>query len=182
MRERGPLSLAEVHPILQGVASALDYAHAQGLVHRDVKPSNVMLRPAEDSGQVDNLPYNAILTDFGIAKILTSDTGATATGMMMGTLDYMAPEQIRVSRQVDGRADVYSLGVVLYRMVTGELPFKGEHPSAVMLGHLQEPPPDPRKLAPDLPDRAAEAILHALAKDPEERFPTAGALAGEISR
>jgi serine/threonine protein kinase len=100
--------------------------------------------------------------------------------MMMGTLDYMAPEQIRVSRKVDGRADIYALGVMLYRMLTGELPFKGEHPSTVMLAHLQEPPPDPRELLPDLPERVAMAIMRAMAKDPDERFGTVGELAQKL--
>jgi len=173
MRESGPLGLARARSILQDLASALDYAHAQGLVHRDVKPSNVMLQ----SPLVEGAQQHAILTDFGIAKILTSDTGSTKTGTMMGTLDYMAPEQIRVSKDVDGRADVYALGVMLYKMLTGELPFKGDSPSAVMLAHLQEPPPDPRALAPDLPDSVATAILRAMAKNPDERYPAAGALA-----
>jgi serine/threonine protein kinase len=113
-------------------------------------------------------------------KILSSDTAATKTGMMMGTLDYMAPEQIRVSKEVDGRADVYALGVMLYHMLSGELPFKGDHPSAVMLGHLQEPAPDPRDLIPGLPDTVAEAILSALAKDPDERPVSPGDLAKAI--
>jgi hypothetical protein len=177
MNESGPMDLAQVRPILNDLAGALDYAHAQGLVHRDVKPSNVLLRSV---GRIGNPSYTAILTDFGIAKILGSDTGATETGMMMGTLDYMAPEQIRVSRQVDVRADIYAVGVMAYRMLTGEPPFKGEHPSTVMLGHLQDPPPDPRKLVPDLPERVAAAIVRAMAKDPDERFDTVGGLAEEM--
>jgi tRNA A-37 threonylcarbamoyl transferase component Bud32 len=170
MNESGPMELAQVCPILSDLASALDYAHTQDLVHRDVKPSNVLLREEKDG-------LSAILTDFGIAKILGSETGATETGMMMGTLDYMAPEQIRVSRKVDGRADIYAAGVMAYRMLTGELPFKGEHPSTVMLGHLQDPPPDPRKLVPGLPESVAIAILRAMAKDPDERFETVAELA-----
>jgi serine/threonine-protein kinase len=93
----------------------------------------------------------------------------------------MAPEQIRVSKDVDGRADVYALGVMVYRMLTGELPFQGEHPSAVMLGHLQEPAPDPRELVPGLPDNVADAILGALAKDPDDRPATSGDLAALIA-
>jgi tRNA A-37 threonylcarbamoyl transferase component Bud32 len=178
MSESGPMALAQAHSILDDLAGALDYAHAQGLVHRDVKPSNVLLQEKPDSSGKPG--FSAILTDFGIAKILGSDTGATETGMMMGTLDYMAPEQIRVSRKVDGRADIYALGVMLYRMLTGELPFKGEHPSTVMLAHLQEPPPDPRALLPDLPERVALAIMRAMAKDPDERFRTVGELAQEL--
>ena len=95
----------------------------------------------------------------------------------MGTLDYMAPEQVEGTRKVDGRADVYALGVMLYQMLTGELPFQGDWAGAVMLAHLQQPAPDPRALVPELPDDVATAILRAMAKNPGERYPTAGALA-----
>jgi serine/threonine protein kinase len=110
------------------------------------------------------------------AKIRTHDTGVTKTGMVMGTLDYMAPEQVRGARKVDGRADTYALGVMLYEMLTGELPFQGDNPGAVMLGHLQQPAPDPRTIVEDLPENVAIVILRALAKDPEDRYPTVGAL------
>ena len=176
IRENGPLPLEQVRLILRGVASALDHAHAQGLVHRDVKPSNVML---ETVGQID-LSHRVVLTDFGIAKILTSDTDATKSGMIMGTLDYIAPEQVKVSAQVDGRADVYALGAMLYQMLTGELPFKGDYAGAVMLAHLQQPVSDPRGLRPDLPDNVAHAIMRAMAKEPDDRFSTAGELAEAI--
>ncbi len=175
MREQGPLDLEQVRSIIADVAGALDYAHAQELIHRDVKPPNVMLQ--EKEGRQGKPEVMAILTDFGIAKILTGETAATKTGMMMGTLDYMAPEQVRSSDQVDGRADVYALGVMTYQMLTGELPFQGDNPGAVMLAHLQQPAPDPREIIPALPDQVAEAIGHALAKDPDERYPTAGAFA-----
>lgn len=170
VRETGPMPLAQVRPILRDIANALDYAHAQGVVHRDVKPSNVMLREGK----------TAILTDFGIAKIRARGTGATRTGMLMGTLDYMAPEQVRGARKVDGRADVYALGVMVYQMLTGELVFPADNPGAVMLAHLQQPAPDPRTLVPDLAENVAVAILRALAKDPDERYPTAGALADAV--
>ncbi len=173
IRQHGALPLAQARPILRDVASALTYAHAQGLVHRDVKPSNVMLRQ-------DKSGFSAVLTDFGIAKMLSSQTGATRSGMLMGTLDYMAPEQVRVSGEVDGRADVYALGVMLYQMLTGELPFRGDNPGAVVLAHLQQPPPDPRLLLPTLPDAVAQAILRALAKDPADRFATAEELAEAV--
>jgi serine/threonine-protein kinase len=173
LAERGRLPLAQALPIVRDVAAALDYAHAQGLVHRDVKPSNVMLcsKTAESKQKPE-----AILTDFGIAKILSHSSGATRTGAMIGTLDYMAPEQIRDAGEVDARADVYALGVMLFQMLTGRLPFSGASPGVVVLAHLSEPPPDPRMLLPELPDRVAHAILRALAKDPAERYQTAGAL------
>lgn len=100
--------------------------------------------------------------------------------MMMGTLDYMAPEQVQGARKADARADVYALGVMLYQMLTGVLPFCGDNPGAVMLAHLQQPAPDPRLLIPELPENVAAAILRAMAKDPDARHPTAGALAEAI--
>ena len=181
MRETGQMPLEQVRPLLRDLASALDYAHAEGVIHRDVKPSNVMLRTEKKPGfsvsAATKPGFSAILTDFGIAKIRASDTGATKTGMLMGTLDYMAPEQVEGTRKVDGRADVYALGVMLYQMLTGELPFQGDWAGAVMLAHLQQPAPDPRALVSELPDDVATAILRAMAKNPGERYPTAGALA-----
>ncbi|MCP4541766.1 MAG: protein kinase [Chloroflexi bacterium] len=173
VRETGQIPLEQVLPLLQDIANALDYAHAEGVIHRDVKPSNVML-------QKERGGTRAILTDFGIAKIRASDTGVTKTGMMMGTLDYMAPEQVQGARKADGRADVYALAVMLYQMLTGALPFCGDNPGAVMLAHLQQPAPDPRLLVPELPENVAAAILRAMAKDPDARHSTAGELAEAI--
>jgi eukaryotic-like serine/threonine-protein kinase len=99
---------------------------------------------------------------------------------MIGTLDYMAPEQIRAAGEVDARTDIYALGVMLFQMLTGRLPFTGENLGVVVLAHLHEPPPDPRALLPDLPAHVALAILRALAKDPVERYQTAGALAAQL--
>jgi len=166
-KKRFPLD--KVARISQQVASALDYAHQHGFVHRDVKPSNVML---EDE--------RAVLTDFGIAKLRAGDTGATKTGMLMGTLNYIAPEQIRSSGEVDFHADIYSLGVMVYQMLTGELPFIGDNPGNIMMAHLQQSPPDPRDLLPDLPKEAAQAILQALEKEPENRQATASDLTNAL--
>jgi eukaryotic-like serine/threonine-protein kinase len=177
LAERGPLPLAQALSILRDIASALDYAHAEDLVHRDIKPSNVML--SSITPEIGQTP-RAILTDFGIAKLLTPGSRATRTGAMIGTLDYMAPEQIRDAGEVDARADVYALGVMLFQMLTGRLPFTSESPAAVVLAHLSETPPDPRILLPALPDSVALAILCALAKDPAERYQTAGALVAAL--
>lgn len=190
LHENGPLPLEQATPLLHDIASALDYAHGQGLVHRDIKPSNVMLekKEAEGSRKQETLPSSAllppsslraVLTDFGIAKIVGGGTGTTKTAMV-GTLDYMAPEQIRASGEVDARADVYAFGVMAYQMFTGRLPFVGENPGAVLMAHLQQPAPDPRAARPDLPAAIAEAILRALSKDPDERYRRAGEMVGEM--
>ena len=163
------LSLDEVQCILSDLSSALDYAHERGLVHRDIKPSNVMLTREADGAT------KAVLMDFGIAKIQDSLTSLTGSGAI-GTIDYMSPEQIKESRQVDRRSDVYALGVLLYLMLTGELPFKG-NPAQILFAHLQQPVPDPRILVPDLPRTVAQALMKALAKTPDERFASAGELA-----
>jgi tRNA A-37 threonylcarbamoyl transferase component Bud32 len=172
VRSGGSLTLPELYSYVRDIASALDYAHAQGIIHRDVKPSNVMLQPVTATGK-EGAIQRAILMDFGIAKMIGGSTGLTRTGMM-GTLDYIAPEQIRASTDVDARADVYALGVMAYQMLTGELPFRGDNPGAVLIAHLQTPPPDPRKLMPNIPFAAAAAILRALAKEPEHRYDSAG--------
>ncbi len=150
---------------LEQIAAALDFAHERGVIHRDVKPANILLTPEK----------RALLTDFGLVKILGGEHEAqnsnplSQAGMPMGTPDYMAPEQV-VGQHIDGRADIYSLGVILYQMVTGVLPFKGEMPMQVAFQHLRIPPPSPRTLRPDLPVAAEQVMLRALAKRPEDRY------------
>jgi serine/threonine-protein kinase len=174
LKSEGAMSLAEAHPILSDVAAALDYAHAQGFVHRDVKPSNIMLQTLKDG------KHRAMLMDFGIAKIVSgSSAGITQTGTM-GTLDYMAPEQIMSAKEVDQSADVYSLGIVAFQMLTGELPYKGNNAGQILYGHLQKPVPDPRDFAPELPASNAQALRKALSKTAEDRYQTAGALVAAL--
>jgi serine/threonine-protein kinase len=145
------------------VAGALDAAHAAGLVHRDVKPANVLL-----SGE------HAYLADFGLTRPVASDTRLTTTGHWLGTADYMAPEQFE-ARPADARADVYALGCVLYTMLTGEPPFRRDTVPATMLAHLQDPPPRPSRVA-GMPRELDRVIARALAKAPEDRYPSAGDL------
>ncbi len=177
LTEGGALDLETASPLLRDLADALDFAHSRGLIHRDVKPSNVLLQAVTSQG----MRKRAILTDFGIAKIRGGGSKATKTGILMGTLDYIAPEQIRSSGEVDHRADIYSLGVIAYQMLTGDLPFIGDNPGSIMLAHLQEAPPDPRAKTPDLPEKAARAILRALAKEPGNRFAHAGEFIQEMT-
>ncbi|GAB4479735.1 MAG: hypothetical protein OHK0031_00330 [Anaerolineales bacterium] len=165
LKEKGRLTLTEALPLLRDVASALDYAHARGLVHRDIKPSNVMLDTSTPAPR-------AVLTDFGIAKIADAHTNITASGVL-GTFDYIAPEQIQSSGEVTGAADLYALGVMTYQMLTGHTPFERANTGALLLAHLTVPPPDARDLLPDLPRRAAYTLQRAMAKKPEDRYPSA---------
>jgi len=183
LKEKGRLALAEARPIIQDIAGALDYAHAQGLVHRDIKASNVMLEPitATAAGSRPQQTQRAVLTDFGIARIVGGGTRFTQTGGVLGTFDYIAPEQIQAIEEIDGRADVYALGVMVYLMLTGELPFKQRNPGTLLLAHMTQPPPDPRDIVPDLPREVAHALRQAMAKMPEERFATAGEFAGVLA-
>ena len=158
----GQLTLADAGQLLGQVAHALDYAHRQGVVHRDVKPANIM---------VDNEGWT-YLTDFGIAKVL--DTTSELTAGAIGTPAYMAPEQ-SLGQPVDGRADIYALGVILYELVTGQVPFKADTPMAVALAHIHEPLPPPRSVDPSVPESFERVILKALAKDPDDRYQAAAA-------
>jgi hypothetical protein len=173
LKERGRIPLDEVRPFLQGFAAALDYAHAHGLVHRDIKPANIMVRRREDGTS------EAVLLDFGVAKLMDARTMASTTGAI-GTISYMAPEQILAAKNIDHRADVYALGVTVYEMLTGELPFNG-NAARVLFAHLQEPPADPRTIVPDLSPAAARSLLRALAKKPEDRFQSVGAFAAALA-
>jgi serine/threonine protein kinase len=168
---RGPLGPGEASAVIAQVADGLDAVHAAGLVHRDVKPANVIV--ADREGGVDGPA--AYLADFGLAKALASSGRLTATGEVIGTVDFMAPEQIRADR-VDARADVYALGCVLFHAVTGETPFAERESSAKMWAHLNEPPPSASSRSGAGPAVLDSVIRRAMAKDPGERFPSAGDL------
>ncbi len=155
------LQLEEAASFLSQIASALQYAHDHGVVHRDVKPSNILLRQ-------DGYAY---LVDFGLAKAMQGAEALTSAGAMVGTPEYMAPEQS--NGLSDYRSDIYSLGIILYQMLTGHLPFLAESPVAVSLKHIQSIPPRPRSLNSSIPQNIEDVILKAMAKDPVERYQSA---------
>jgi hypothetical protein len=163
----GRLGPTRATGILSQLAAALDAAHAHGLVHRDVKPGNVLLAREGDREQV-------YLTDFGLAKPASS-LGRTRVGAFVGTLDYAAPEQLQGQR-VDARTDVYAAGCLLYEMLTGHVPFEQEHEASIIYAHMTSSPPSARALVPDLPPAIDAVIARAMAKNPEERYPSAGDL------
>jgi serine/threonine protein kinase len=158
-------TLEETTRIFSALASAIDYAHSRGMIHRDLKPANIMFTA---DGQV-------VLTDFGIARIIGA-TRYTMTGAVVGTPVYMSPEQAQ-GEQVDERSDIYSLGAILFEMVTGHILFEGDTPFAVVLKHVTEPPPRPTEINPDLPQAVEQVILTALGKNPTDRYQTAGEMA-----
>ena len=161
--ERGPIPAADAVNYTAQILAALSYAHGLGVIHRDIKPANMILTPA---GIVK-------LMDFGIARP-TNDTSMTMTGTALGSLNYMSPEQVK-GEQVDPRSDLYSLGVSLYEMVTGQLPFRGHSNYSVMSAHLQETPEPPLTVRPDLPKGLNDIILMSMSKDPKDRFQSADA-------
>lgn len=171
LEERGEtLSLGEILRIIREAAGALAYAHSQKMIHRDVKPANLML-------DRDN---RVVLTDFGIAKIVTG-AQFTSSGGMVGTPAYMAPEQ-GLGDQGDERSDLYSLGVIFYQLVTGRLPYEAETPLAIILKHLNDPVPSARATNPDVPEDVDTLIQRLMAKDPGDRYQTANDLIADIER
>jgi eukaryotic-like serine/threonine-protein kinase len=166
---RGQLSLQEAVSILLPIAEALDAAHDEHLVHRDVKPSNVLLEPHKGGWR----PY---LADFGLARPQKGNVKYTRTGQLLGTVDFMAPEQVRGNTAIDGRADVYAFGGLLYNALTGEVPYPLEPEAAVMHAHVHEPPPVPSRLVPDLPEAADRVVQRAMATDPALRAHSAARL------
>ncbi|MEO1287348.1 MAG: serine/threonine-protein kinase [Chloroflexota bacterium] len=161
--ENTPLSTDEALKIVCEVGDALAYLHQQGMVHRDIKPSNIMLRDVGSS----------VLIDFGLVKFAEDDTDLTGKAAI-GTIDYMAPEQIKSAGTVDQRADVYALGILLYELLTGQTPFAGDA-GQILFAHLTQPPPDLSDFGLGIPEYVSNAVQRALMKDPDDRYPSVSA-------
>ncbi len=162
LMDRGELSLKEILSILEPVAKALHYAHEQGVLHRDVKPSNILM----------DRRGHAYLTDFGLARLAQAGESTMSMESMLGTPHYISPEQANGIAELDGRADVYSLGVILYRLVTGEVPFTSDSSYGLIYHHIHTPPPAPREVKPDIDPRVEVVLLKALEKNPDLRYGT----------
>lgn len=171
LAREGSLPIEHVRGIISEVADALDYAHRQGVVHRDIKPDNILL---------DRATGRPLVTDFGIARAAAEESRLTVTGMAVGTPAYMSPEQALGDRDVDGRSDMYSLGIVAYQMLAGETPFKATNTPAMLMKHVSEPPPPLRGRRADVPASLASAIEHSLAKRPDDRWRSAAEMRDAI--
>ncbi|MDX1614063.1 MAG: protein kinase [Candidatus Promineifilaceae bacterium] len=170
--EAGGMPQGEMLYMLRQIGSALDYAHRRSVVHRDLKPSNIMV----------DTEGNAFVADFGIARVVDpSVEQLTVTGAVVGTPAYMAPEQIQDQENIDHRADLYALGVIVYEMLSGQHPFERESPIKILMAHLSERAPDIRAVKPTLPEGIGGVMQRALAKEPEQRFQTAEALVNAVS-
>ncbi|HTK49193.1 MAG TPA: protein kinase [Gemmatimonadaceae bacterium] len=173
LHERGVLTIDETRKILREVADALAYAHERGVVHRDIKPDNILL---------DVQSGRPMVTDFGIARAMDSegDSRLTATGMAIGTPAYMSPEQAAGEREIDGRSDLYSLGILGYQMLTGEPPFTASSTPAMLVKHISERPIPVDQRRSDVPPDLARSVMMLLEKEPANRFPTASALVAAL--
>jgi len=177
IRRQGPLPLPRVVEIVKQIGSALEAAHAEGIIHRDLKSDNIMLL---DTNGAD---YAKVL-DFGIAKIRQpaggTDPGLTSPDLVIGTPQYMSPEQCSQAEELDARSDIYSLGVILYEMLVGRVPFTGDSPTVVMFKQVQQPPPSVLAARPDLPTGVGVVVSRALAKQPQDRYQRVGELVEDL--
>jgi hypothetical protein len=168
LASEGRMEPARAASLIAQIADGLDAIHAVGLVHRDVKPANVLLSGEEGS-------EHAYITDFGVARNVATESGLTQTGRFVGTLDYVAPEQVS-GGAVDARADVYALGCLLFKLLAGEVPFPREGEAARLYAHLNDPPPAPSLYAPGVSMALDDVVARAMSKQPEDRYPSAGDL------
>lgn len=166
LRRQGRLALDVAGPLFMGLCAGVGHIHGQNLLHRDLKPGNIIV-------QSDGQPR---LTDFGIAREIGSD-GLTATGLVIGTAEYIAPELANGTLRDDPRSDQYSLGCLIYQMLVGQPPFRHPNVGQLLIKHLRDPPPPPRTIAPEIPAPVEAVILKALSKSPDERYPDVPALA-----
>jgi serine/threonine protein kinase len=164
----GRLEPAQATALIAQIGNGLDAIHAAGLVHRDVKPANVLLSGGDGA-------EHAYITDFGVARNVATQSGLTQTGRFVGTLDYVAPEQIS-GGEIDARVDVYALGCLLFKLLTGEVPFPRDGEAARLYAHLNDPPPAPSLYAPEVPMALDDVVVRAMSKSPEDRYPSAGDL------
>ncbi len=177
LKRTGPISLPAACAVLEPVLSALSAAHAAGIIHRDLKPDNIFIAH-NVSGDTE-----IKLIDFGISKITTGDqSGITGTGMFLGTPAYTSPEQIRGAKNIDHRTDIYAIGTILYQMLTGKLPFKGEHVNSLLASVLEDEPIPPKEAFEGFPGEAEDLIRRLLSKDPDERPRTTEMLFSELKR
>lgn len=168
--EKGPITIQEAESIISRIGQALDVAHSKGIVHRDLKPGNILF---DQYG-------NAFLSDFGIARI--AEGGSNLTGsQIIGTPAYMSPEQIQGDHQIDGRSDIYALGIILFHMLTKEMPFKADTPAKLMMAHVLDPVPAISRIRPGLPEGLDKVIEKAMQKDPDDRYSTGAQLAMDFS-
>jgi serine/threonine protein kinase len=168
--EKGSFTHSEAAQIIERLAPALDAAHSRGIVHRDLKPGNILF---DQYG-------NAFLSDFGIARLAQTGGGTLTGTAILGTPAYMSPEQVQGDKEIDGRSDIYALGVIFFQMLTGSVPYRSDTPAKVMMMHLLEPVPLLQKVNQEVPEAYQAVIQHAMAKDPDQRFSTAGEMATAI--
>jgi len=166
----GPLPEADIVRLARDIAAALHFAHKQGVIHRDLKPDNVLIRS----------DGTAVLTDFGIARAITGYTASTGVNMTIGTPQYLSPEQAQ-GRPLDSRVDFYSLGVTLYKAATGEVPFNANDWYELARMHVEDPPPAMRKKRPELSKQFERVVLKCLAKHPDDRYADAAALLADLT-
>ncbi len=172
--------LNETVLLIAQVAQALGYAHRHSIIHRDVKPDNIIVKMLDQPERAGEPPLRAMVTDFGLAKLLEGGM-QTRSGEFMGTLAYVSPEQV-MDRPLDGRSDIYSLGVVLYQLATGQLPFNVKTPSDAILKHINVDPPPPSHIHPQLPESLDKIIMQALAKKPQDRFQSGTQMAAALRK